>query len=178
MNNQTNCVAHPASQPAQTISGDARRTVEAIATATATSDSGFVRFQTPEPHHRREGVFLGIFAMVNTLAWDGRLTSEQEAFRRTTNQWFNENMPLPTEANPALYSEAHLQSVSWFKRTAAEQLARIPGYLAILDEVGVGWHAIVAEDPGPILYEDAFQVVTAVCPPPPVSGGRWNDSTH
>ncbi|MFN3432509.1 MAG: hypothetical protein ACK46X_21505, partial [Candidatus Sericytochromatia bacterium] len=139
----------------QTVGG-LRRTAEAIASATATSASGFVRFQTPEPHHRREGVFLGIFAMVNTLGRDGRLTAEQEDFRRTTNQWFNENLPLPTEGNPALYSEAHLQSAAWFKRTAAEQLARIPGYLEILDEAGVGWHAIITDDPGPILYEDDF----------------------
>jgi hypothetical protein len=88
-------------------------------------------------------------------------------------------MPLPTEVNPALYSEAHLQSAAWFKRTAAEQLARIPGYLTILDEVGVGWHAIVTEDPGPILYEDAFQVVTAVCPRPPLSQvvTRWSNES-
>lgn len=151
-----------------TAGADARRAAE-IATATAAAKTGFVRFQTTEPHHRREGVYLGIFAMVNTLAWDGRLTAEHDAFRRATNQWFNEHMPLPTEADPALYSETHRQSVAWFKRTAAEQLARIPGYLAILDEVGVGWHAIITDDPGPILYEDAFQVVTAVCPPPPVS---------
>ncbi|MNS32262.1 hypothetical protein D3C72_643410 [compost metagenome] len=166
MTNLTNHATGPASPTTRTIIGGARRTAEAIVSATATAESGFVRFQTAEAHQRREGVFLGIFAMVNTLAWDGRLTADQDAFRRTTNQWFNENMPLPTEVNPALYSEAHLQSAAWFKRTAAQQLARIPGYLEILDEVGVGWHAIITDDPGPILYEDDFQVITAVCPPP------------
>jgi hypothetical protein len=125
----------------------------------------FIRYQSTVPHRLREGVYLGVFAMLNTLAKQGKLSPAQEAFRRAENDWFDAHLPLPTAADPALYDEAaHPLAVAWFKRTAATHLARVPGYLAILDAHGVGWHALESDDPSTILYEDAFQVVATPCP--------------
>jgi hypothetical protein len=107
-------------------------------------------------------VLLGVFAAVNTLAKQGRLSPEQEQFRSTTNQWFDENMPLPTDSMPDLYSEAHPHVVAWFKRTATVHLAQIPGYLEILESLGVTCQALESDDPGTILYEDDYQVVATV----------------
>jgi hypothetical protein len=107
--------------------------------------------------------------MVNTLAKRGALTPEQEAFRRASNDWYDAHMPLPTDHVPGLYDDPGPYAVAWFKRTAYDHLARIPGYLRILDAHGVAWHELVADDPGTILYEDGFQVVATPCPPPGVT---------
>lgn len=125
----------------------------------------YVRYQSEVPHPRRPGVYLGVFAMVNTLAKRGALSPEQEAFRRASNDWFDANMPLPTDAMPDLYSDARPGTVAWFKRTAAVHLARVPGYLAILDAHGIAWRALETDAPGEIVYEDAFQVVTEALHP-------------
>lgn len=135
--------------------------------ASADHDSRYVRYQTTMAHGRREGVYLGIFATVNTLAKAGRLNADQEAFRQRTNAWFNAHMPLPTDSMPELYTDSTPQSVAWFKRTATTHLAQLPGYLSILEAHGVGWFVIASDDPGTILYEDAFQVVATPCPPSP-----------
>jgi hypothetical protein len=119
----------------------------------------FIRYDTDMPHNRREGVRLGIFAAVNTLARRGLLDAEQEAFRRANNDWYDANFPLPTDHMPGLYDE-HQQAAAWFKAEATACLARVPGYLAILDAHGVGWRALERDDPGVVVYEDAFQVVT------------------
>lgn len=118
-----------------------------------------IRYETDMGHGRRPGVRLGVFAAVNTLARRGLLTPEQEAYRRANNDWYNGNIPLPTDALPTLYSDEIPLAAAWWKVSAAEPLARIPGYLAILDAHGVAWCARTGEDPGVVLYEDDVQVV-------------------
>jgi hypothetical protein len=126
---------------------------------TPDADARFVRYQTTMLHPRRPGVRLGIFAAVNTLARRGQLDAEQERFRAETNRWFDANMPLPTDTDPTLYSDERPLVAAWFKLTSEPQLARVPGYLAILDAHGIEWTELRATDPGPILYEDPYQVV-------------------
>lgn len=127
--------------------------------------SRYIRYQTTMPHNKRDGVMLGVFATVNTLFKQGRLTPEQVAFRRASNDWFDANMPLPTDVNPDLYSEAIPHCVAWFKRSATIHLERVPGYLRVLEAHGVEWVELVTDDPGTILYEDAYQVVAVSGPP-------------
>jgi hypothetical protein len=116
------------------------------------------------PHPRREGVCLGIFAAVNTLAKGRRLDDNQEAFRQAMNGWFNDNLPLPTDTVPDLYANDQQQVLAWFRGSATAHLARVPGYLAILDAHGIGWQRRLADDPGTIRYEDAFHVVAVTLP--------------
>lgn len=121
--------------------------------------AGFVRYETLMTHPRRPLLRLGIFAAVNTLAKRGLLTADEEAFRRATNVWYNANIPLPTASRPDLYGEAWPDGVAWFKRTAYEPLARVPGYLRILEFHVIPWEARQGHDVGLILYEDEVQVV-------------------
>ena len=118
-----------------------------------------IRYETDMGHGRRPGVRLGVFAAVNTLARRGLLTTEQEAYRRANNDWYDAHVPMPTATQPTLYSDACPLAAAWWKVSAAEPLARIPGYLAILDAHGVAWRARSGEDPGEVLYEDDVQVV-------------------
>jgi hypothetical protein len=110
-------------------------------------------------HPKRPGVRLGIFAAVNTLARRGLLDAEQERFRAETNRWYDANMPLPTDTDPTLYSDERPLVAAWFKATSEVHLARIPGYLAILDAHGIEWAELRTSEPGPIVYEDHYQVV-------------------
>ncbi|WP_090475692.1 hypothetical protein [Nakamurella panacisegetis] len=47
----------------------------------------------------------------------------------------------------------------WFKSTADHLLARVTGYLELLDRHGVAWRTQRSTDPGRRIYEDDVQVV-------------------
>lgn len=116
----------------------------------------FVRFQATTPNRR--GIHPGVFALVNGLARDGRLTAPEEQFRRTSNAWFEERVTNPIEVRPDIFT-AHPLAVSWFRDSAHDLLERIPGYLAILDAHSVAWERVDDVDPGAIVYADADQVL-------------------
>lgn len=123
----------------------------------------YVRFQSPTRSPR--GHFPGIFALANGLARDGRLTAEEWRFWRTNNDWYDAAYPDPTKVDPTVYDhDINPGAVAWFKSTADELLARVPGYLDLLAAHGVACvrlRSTVA--PGRVVYEDAVQIV--VVPP-------------
>ncbi|MFD7515125.1 hypothetical protein ACFV85_10025 [Streptomyces niveus] len=124
----------------------------------------YVRFQSPVRSPR--GHFPGVFALANGLARDGRLTPEQWRFWRTNNDWYDAAYPDLTKTDPSVYDHAvNPGAVAWFKSTADELLARVPGYLDLLaahDVACVRLRSAVV--PGRVVYEDSTQVV--VVPPP------------
>ncbi|MEV8416237.1 hypothetical protein AB0P45_21895 [Streptomyces niveus] len=124
----------------------------------------YVRFQSPVRSPR--GHFPGVFALANGLARDGRLTPEQWRFWRTNNDWYDAAYPDPTKVDPSVYDHSvNPGAVAWFKSTADELLARVPGYLDLLaahDVACVRLRSAVV--PGRVVYEDSTQVV--VVPPP------------
>lgn len=128
----------------------------------------YVRFQGTRRH--AAGHFPGIFALVNGLARDGRLTVSQEAFRRANNDWYDAAYPNPSDVDPSLYDrERNPGAAAWFKRTSRELIARTIGYREILTCHGVAWEELRTTTPGVILYEDAYQVLAT---PYPCEQGR------
>jgi len=118
----------------------------------------FVRFEAAEAN--RHGRHPGVFALVNGLARAGVLTREQERFRWVNNDWYNANLVDPSEVDPGIYDRAvHPGAASWFKAVAEGMIARVEGYLAILDAHGVRWVRLDSGALGEILYEDSNQVV-------------------
>lgn len=118
----------------------------------------FIRFQSPEPDE--QGRFIGVFGLVNMLGKRGRLTPEQERFRRTNNDWYEKAYPDPSTVDPSIYDETvHPGACAWFKHTATELIARVSGYLAILEAHGIECMEVRSQAPGRVLYEDAYQVV-------------------
>ncbi|RSN14936.1 hypothetical protein DMC63_24860 [Streptomyces sp. WAC 05977] len=92
----------------------------------------FVRFQSPTRDER--GNFTGVFGLVNGLARAGRLTAEQEAFRRANNDWYAANFTNPASTDPSVYdAEVDPGAAAWFKTTARVFVERVDGYLAILE---------------------------------------------
>ncbi|MFE3546257.1 hypothetical protein ACFXK0_25125 [Nocardia sp. NPDC059177] len=118
----------------------------------------YVRFQAAEPN--RHGHFPGVFALVNGLSSEGRLSVEQERFRRSGNDWFTDHLVNPYEVDRQVYDrDRHPAAAAWFKTTALPMIDRVSGYLDILDMHGIGWERLDSDTPGVILYEDPQQVV-------------------
>ncbi|MFE7743058.1 hypothetical protein [Nocardia sp. NPDC057455] len=134
------------------------------------SDNGeaellFVRYQAAAPN--RHGRYPGIFALINGLARSGRLTPEQERFRRRENDWYTENLADPGRLDPSPYNRArHPAAEAWFKSSATHFIARVDGYLAILDAHGIEWCRLSSDAPGRIIYDDPYQVIVERARPP------------
>ncbi|ANJ08209.1 hypothetical protein [Streptomyces parvulus] len=118
----------------------------------------YVRFQSP--HRNSRGHFTGLFGLVNNLARAGRLSDEQEAFRRSNNTWYDAAYTDPSTVDPTVYDdEINPGAAAWFKPSAAHLLARVPGYLEILRAHGVACRSLRSADPGRVIYEDDVQIV-------------------
>ncbi|MFC0627736.1 hypothetical protein [Kribbella deserti] len=122
----------------------------------------YSRYQSPEPNE--DGRHIGIFGLVNGLAKQGRLTPEQEAFRRTNNDWYDAAYQNPSLIDPTVYDRAISPlAAAWFKPSAHHLFDRIPGYLNILATHNIPCTLVTSTNPGRIIYEDANQIV--VVPP-------------
>ncbi|AWE48497.1 MULTISPECIES: hypothetical protein [Streptomyces] len=118
----------------------------------------YLRFQSP--HRNDRGRFTGVFGLVNNLAREGRLSEEQEAFRRLNNKWYDAAYTDPSTVDPTVYDdEVNPGAAAWFKPSATHLLARVPGYLEILSAHGVDCRVLRSTDPGQVVYEDDVQIV-------------------
>ncbi|MFD8090821.1 hypothetical protein [Streptomyces malaysiensis] len=133
---------------------------------TPSDEAPYVRFQSPIRNHR--GYFTGVFGLVNLLARNGKLTPEQERFRRANNDWYNTAYPAPSTADPTVYDhELHPGAAAWFKSTSQHLIARVDGYLEILAAHGIECRMIQSSSPGRIVYEDEHQIVVIPHENPP-----------
>jgi len=130
-----------------------------------TDQTSYVRFQSPTPDSR--GRYVGVFGLVNSLAKQGRLTAEQEQFRRTNNDWYDHAYPDPGAADPTIYDHTlNPGSAAWFKSTATTLTERITGYIDILAAHQV--ECVRREStspPGKVIYEDEYQIVVVPSQP-------------
>ncbi|MFC8779211.1 hypothetical protein ACWD6Q_24765 [Streptomyces nigra] len=118
----------------------------------------YLRFQSP--HRNDRGRFTGVFGLVNNLAREGRLSEEQEAFRRLNNKWYDAAYTDPSTVDATVYDEeVNPGAAAWFKPSATHLLARVPGYLEILAAHGVDCQVLRSTDPGQVVYEDDVQIV-------------------
>ncbi|MFJ3656909.1 hypothetical protein ACIPPR_26830 [Streptomyces nigra] len=118
----------------------------------------YLRFQSP--HRNDRGRFSGVFGLVNNLAREGRLSEEQEAFRRLNNKWYDAAYTDPSTVDATVYDdEVNPGAAAWFKPSATHLLARVPGYLEILAAHGVDCQVLRSTDPGQVVYEDDVQIV-------------------
>ncbi|MFC4471697.1 hypothetical protein ACFPH6_45645 [Streptomyces xiangluensis] len=121
-------------------------------------DASYVRFQGTV--RNEQGVFPGVFGLVNRLARAGRLSSEQYRFWRANNDWYDTNYPNPSDIDPLVYDhETHPGAVAWFKASSQELITRVDGYLELLAAHGVECQRVESSEPGKIIYEDEYQVV-------------------
>lgn len=117
-----------------------------------------VRFQAVPPNER--GHFTGVFGLVNRLGRAGRLSEEQELFRRENNAWYDLAYPDPSKVDPSVHDPAvSPTATAWFKPTATHLMERVDGYLEILAAHGVDCRVVRSCDPGQVISEDEVQIV-------------------
>ncbi len=120
--------------------------------------SEFVRFQSSVPNRR--GRFPGVFALVNGLAQDSRLSSTDAAWIRSSNDRANAAYADPTTVVADCYDPVlNPGARAWFRSSASELIALTREYLDLLDRYGVDWVELRTSSPGRITYEDGVQVV-------------------
>ncbi|MEV3855878.1 hypothetical protein AB0J38_16330 [Streptomyces sp. NPDC050095] len=125
---------------------------------TNSASGDYVRFQSTQPDAR--GRYVGVFGLINNLAKQGRLSADQEAFRRANNDWYDAAYPDPSTVDPTVYdAETNPGAHAWFKPTATHLIERVPGYLSVLAAHGVDCRQVRSADPGRIVYEDDVQIV-------------------
>lgn len=118
----------------------------------------YVRFQAAQ--RNRRGHFTGVFGLINTLAKQGKLTDEEELFRRSNNSWYNEAYPDPSTVDSTVYDhEVNPGAAAWFKPSATHLIEHVSGYLEILTAHGVECRTVRSADPGRVIYEDEVQIV-------------------
>ncbi len=120
----------------------------------------FVRYQAT--HANSRGIYVGIFGLANGLARNGRLADQDYRWWQEANAWYDAAYPDPNLIDPTVYDRTQNQHAqAWFKISATHLLARIPGYLELLDRYGVQWDELSSSNPGHVLYEDDVQVVVS-----------------
>ena len=73
-------------------------------------------------------------ALANRLSRDGRLSAADRVWWRASNDWYEANCPNPARIDPTLFDrERHPVVSCWFDAGADAMLARVPGYLELLD---------------------------------------------
>lgn len=99
-------------------------------------------------------------ALANGLARDHRLTPEDTAWLRASNDRANIAYPDPSSIDADCYDPvANPGARAWFRASATELLELTGTYLELLDRYGVPWVEIRTHTPGRITYEDNVQVV-------------------
>lgn len=85
----------------------------------------------------------------------GFLSTEQERVRQDVDAYLQAELP-----NPPFYDDGNsIGAITWFKDSAPPEMwMQLDRLRALLDAHGVEHDVVTADDPGEIVYEDAFQV--------------------
>ncbi|MYS34319.1 hypothetical protein K388_06468 [Streptomyces sp. KhCrAH-43] len=94
------------------------------------------------------------------VAEGGRLTSEQDSFRRSSDDWYDANLANPSLIDPTTYDRALGPGAeAWFKASALEHVEQVSGHVEILAMYQVGCELIRSSDQGEVIYGDDHQVI-------------------
>lgn len=126
----------------------------------------------------RVGAPVGIFVAVDHLRRADLLSLAEEDVYFDVDDWFNEHVP-----NPPFYEDGNsVGAITWFKTAVSNDLiARLRPLCFILDSHHVMWTESCTDDPGEVVYEDAFQVGAIprerLAPTPVPHGRTMTEST-
>ncbi|WP_197517321.1 hypothetical protein [Microbacterium karelineae] len=111
-------------------------------------------------HVNRRGIKPGVFALVNGLVRDGRLSESELSWWREANSWYESRYTDPSNTDPSVYDPLlNPQATSWFRADAEHLIERIGEYLEVLDTYGIEHERTESSNPGRIIFEDDVQVV-------------------
>jgi hypothetical protein len=114
----------------------------------------YVRFvigRKDEDSHVEQGIFQ---AAGQALEWHDVTGSDADELKEL-RAWFNENLEKPTS-----FGRDKLRlGICWFKTDATEHISRIWQMVQILERNGIYVKKIRTDQPGYMIYEDAWQLV-------------------
>jgi hypothetical protein len=114
----------------------------------------YIRFVAPQLD-RDSGSLQGVFLAAAEVRDSGCLEPYEYEWLQETLSWFNQNLPVP----PCYKKGGCERALCWFLDNADAPLERIWDLVALLREYGTPVRMIRTDEPGRIVYRDAFQVV-------------------
>ena len=100
----------------------------------------------------------GIFHALRSVAEHSLTQNEDATQLKTLNKWFNINLDRPDKFSNASRHHPEAISLSWFKDSAKEHIAKVYEIASILEKYHLVIERVVSKNPGYIIYEDDFQV--------------------
>ena len=101
----------------------------------------------------------GVISTARIFRDDGRLEPYQVAVVEEAFAWFNQHLPRPPFAANLESGAWSSAAVAWFIHDAKEPISRMWDLVAVIKEHGASVHILRSENPGMIVYRDAFQVI-------------------
>jgi hypothetical protein len=114
----------------------------------------FVIHKNDADSGRRQGLFQALAAMDE----EGLLLPYEQSQYEDIYAWFKKNLRKPRSFTRSTKPHAKKVSLSWFKDSAKEHIAKMHALKQILEAHGVVVDVIQTNRPGYVVYEDEFQV--------------------
>jgi hypothetical protein len=122
----------------------------------------YIRFVTPGQGPER-GVAPGFFR--SDHAWD--FIDEAPRYLRdairTELDWFNNNLPIPTDLTIRSKRRWRALGICWFQAQHTETVSRGWALAVLMKEAGAHIHVLKTREPGTIIYKDEQQIVARPC---------------
>lgn len=106
------------------------------------------------------GKHKGVITAIHDLIEDDALTPGEARSARQILDWFDEHLAEPTRFSRSRKYHAARVAISWFKDSAHAPITAMRALVAILENKGIRVTMVRTSDPGYIVYEDRYQVVT------------------
>jgi hypothetical protein len=114
----------------------------------------FVIHKNDQDSGRRQGLFQALAAMDE----DGSLLTHEQSQYEDIYAWFKKNLRKPRSFTRSTKPHAKKVSLSWFKDSAKEHIAKMHALKQILEAHGIVVDVLRTNRPGYVVYEDEFQV--------------------
>jgi hypothetical protein len=120
----------------------------------------FIRFII-EFKNEYDEIETGIFQALGYLIdRSGILFEYDKKHLEDIRKWFNKNLDAPNKFSKAKRKNAAKVSLSWYKSTAIEHLAKMYELKEIIERYGMVVTVIKRKNAGYVVYEDEFQIST------------------
>ena len=102
----------------------------------------------------------GVFSAVYDLIDSDLLPQQDLDVAKSCLDWFDTNLKEPASFSKSTKPHAQKVGISWFKDSATEHISKMRMLVALLEDNSVSVKLLITDNPGYILYEDDYQVVS------------------
>jgi len=102
----------------------------------------------------------GVFQALGYLIRSDQVFEYDRQRLKDIREWFNKKLDQPKRFNKHSNKKKSNVAISWYKDSAKQHLKNMYDLVPIFDIYGITIEIIKKENPGYIVFEDDFQVVT------------------